>query len=112
MNVAGTIRTRMTPVTDRLLTAADEIAAAPPERADFLHSVLCQVGSPRRKVDEPRFERTSGSASLLIEAGRLWDGRRWLPQPLPYGTATTRFGACLRRSGRGRSRRRSRWGTR
>ena len=76
----------MTPVTDRLLTAADEIAAAPPERADFLHSVLCQVGLPRRKVDEPRFERTSGSASLLIEAGRLWDGRRWLPQPLPYGT--------------------------
>jgi hypothetical protein len=74
------------PVTGRLLVASDEISAAPPERADFLHSVLCQVGLPRRKVDEPRFERTSGNVSLLIEAGRLWTGRLWLPQPLPYGT--------------------------
>jgi len=23
--------------------------------------------------------------SLLLEAGRLWNGRNWVPQPLPYG---------------------------
>jgi Plasmid encoded RepA protein len=47
---------------------------------------MCQVGMPRRKVDGRSFTRTSGAVSLKIDAGELWDGRAWQPQPLPYGT--------------------------
>ncbi len=52
----------------------------------FLHSLLCQLGLPRRPVEERVFERASGKASLLLEAGRWFTGTKWEPQPLPYGT--------------------------
>lgn len=74
------------PTTARIIKAAGEIAEQRPERLDFLHSVLCQVGLPRRRPEGDTFERTSGNASLLVEAGKLWNGREWQPQPLPYGT--------------------------
>ena len=74
------------PTTARIIKAAGEISEQPPERPDFLHSVLCQVGLPRRRPEGDTFERTSGNASLLIEAGKLWNGREWKPQSLPYGT--------------------------
>lgn len=74
------------PTTARIIKLGNEIAERPPERPDFLHSVLCQVGLPRRQVVGNTFERTNGNASLLIEAGKLWNGKEWLPQPLPYGT--------------------------
>lgn len=74
------------PTTARIVKAAGQISEQPPERPDFLHAVLCQVGLPRRRPDGDTFERTSGNASLLIEAGKLWNGREWKPQPLPYGT--------------------------
>ena len=51
----------------------------------FLHAVLCQVGLPRRQTEGRVFERTSGAASLRVEAGVLNDGTRWVEQPLPYG---------------------------
>jgi hypothetical protein len=70
----------------KLIEAAALIASDPPERAEYLHAVLCQVGLPRRRQDARTFDRTSGAASLAIEAGRLWNGRRWIEQPLPYGT--------------------------
>ncbi len=70
----------------RLIETAGSIAGEPPERADFLHAVLCHVGMPRRRIVERSFERSSGNASLRIEAGRLWDGKRWVEQSLPYGT--------------------------
>ena len=70
----------------RILRFAAEIADAPPERPDYLHSVLCQVGLPRRQTKSLTFERTNGNASLLIEAGKLWNGSAWASQPLPYGT--------------------------
>lgn len=74
------------PTTARIIKLGNEIAERPPERPDYLHSVLCQVGLPRRRVTSNTFERTNGNASLLIEAGKLWNGQEWLPQPLPYGT--------------------------
>lgn len=74
------------PTSARIVRLAGEIAGAPPERPDYLHSVLCQVGLPRRRVEGTTFERTNGNASLLIEAGKLWNGKDWVPQPLPYGT--------------------------
>lgn len=77
---------RLPPTTARIIKLGDEIAKRPPERPDYLHSVLCQVGLPRRQVAGNTFERTNGTASLLIEAGKLWNGKEWLLQPLPYGT--------------------------
>jgi hypothetical protein len=47
---------------------------------------MCQVGLPRRRTEERLFERQSGHISMLLEAGRLWNGTAWVEQPLPYGT--------------------------
>ena len=72
--------------TARIIRLAVDIAETPPDRADFLHSVLCQVGLPRRETKAFTFERTNGKASILIEAGKLWNGKAWIQQPIPYGT--------------------------
>lgn len=73
------------PTQTRLIEAHATIREAPPERADFLHTVLCQVGMPRRKTEARTFERHSGHMSMLLEAGRLFDGRSFVDMPLPYG---------------------------
>jgi hypothetical protein len=52
----------------------------------FLHAVLCQLGLPRNPTSSKTFERTSGRASLSLQAGRAFDGLKWLEQPLPSGT--------------------------
>lgn len=52
----------------------------------FLHAVLCQLGLPRSPSQERTFTRTSGSASLRLEAGQWFDGRGWADMPLPSGT--------------------------
>jgi hypothetical protein len=70
----------------RLAIAGDQIRQEPPDRADFLHTVMCQVGLPRRRTEARTFERHSGHISILLEAGRLWNGTEWIEQPLPYGT--------------------------
>lgn len=70
----------------RLLDTAGAIRDRPPDRNDFLHSVMCQVGLPRRATAAKTFERQSGPFSLSLEAGRLFDGRTWVDHPLPYGT--------------------------
>lgn len=74
----------------RLIDASAEIALVPPDKADFLHSVMCQVGLPRRRTEARTFERQSGFVSILLEAGKLYNGREWVEQPLPYG-ATPRL---------------------
>lgn len=72
----------------KLVSAGAAIADEFPDDEDraFMHSILCQVGLPRSKVDGTSFERHSGGAGLLIEAGKLWDGKQFVQQPLPYGT--------------------------
>lgn len=70
----------------RLLDAREKILNEQPDRTDFLHTVMCQVGMPRRKTDAREFERHCGHTSILLEAGRLWNGKSWVEQPLPYGT--------------------------
>ena len=77
---------KLTPTQQRLLHAHDRIVSEPPDRSDFLHTVMCQVGMPRRATAARTFERTSGPFSVLLEAGQLWNGRDWVPHPLPYGT--------------------------
>jgi hypothetical protein len=71
--------------TARVLRFAADIVESPPDRPDFLHTVLCQVGLPRRATAELKFERRNGLASLLVEAGSLYSDQKWLQQPLPYG---------------------------
>ena len=66
----------------RLLDARDRIVNEPPDRTDFLHTVMCQVGMPRRMTDASVFERHCGHVSILLEAGRLWNGKEWVQQPL------------------------------
>jgi len=74
------------PVSERLVAAHDRILSEPPDRSDFLHTVMCQVGMPRRATEARVFERQNGPFSILLEAGKLWTGREWQPHPLPYGT--------------------------
>ena len=71
--------------TARILRFASDIQDTAPDQPDFLHTVLCQVGLPRRATAELKFERRNGLASLLVEAGSLYSGQKWLQQPLPYG---------------------------
>ena len=76
----------LTPRQRRLLDAGQRIGSEPPDRADFLHTVMCQVGLPRSHTPERTFERRNGFLSILLEAGKLYDGRGWVDQPLPYGS--------------------------
>ena len=77
----------ITAAAQKLADAAADIALSPASERDacYLHAVLCQVGMPRKKTAALSFERTNGAASLLITAGKLWDGRSWVQQQLPYG---------------------------
>lgn len=75
-----------TALNQRLVEVGTVIRAEPAARIDFLHSLLCQIGLPRRHTPARVFERRNGHASVLVEAGSLWDGSDWIEQPLPYGT--------------------------
>ncbi len=70
----------------RLLDARESIMNEQAERTDFLHTVMCQVGMPRRATEARTFERHNGHMSILLEAGRLYNGKDWIEHPLPYGT--------------------------
>ncbi|WP_193061059.1 MULTISPECIES: replication protein RepA [unclassified Halomonas] len=63
------------------------IAENPPTDKDktYMHSIMCQIGLPRSKVDGTEFERTSGNAGIYIHAGKIWDGKKFVQQPIPYG---------------------------
>ncbi len=75
-----------TPTVQRLIDASTAIRLEPPDRADFLHTVMCQVGLPRKFTPQRSFERHSGHISILLEAGKLFNGKDFVEQPLPYGT--------------------------
>lgn len=70
----------------RLIDASANIRDQPPDRLDFLHTVMCQIGMPRKATESRVFERQNGPFSILLEAGKFWDGHSWQPRPLPYGT--------------------------
>lgn len=71
----------------KLIHVAAQVAEERPDDEDraFMHSIMCQVGLPRSKVAGTTFERYSGGAGLLVEAGKLWDGKKFVQQPIPYG---------------------------
>ncbi len=70
----------------RVIELAAEIAETAADNPFFQHAILCQVGLPRDRQATRRFERTSGNASIVVQAGELWDGQGWVEQPLPFGT--------------------------
>jgi len=76
----------MPPTTARVINTAVAVRDEPPDRTDFLHAILCQVGMPRKATEGRLFERTSGGAVLRLEAGAIFNGKRLVDQPLPYGT--------------------------
>lgn len=65
-----------------------KIDSEPPKPNDltFMHSMMCQVGLPRKKVDSLEFERVCGNAGVSLRAGKVWDGKQFVQQQLPYGT--------------------------
>lgn len=65
--------------------AVYDMAMAEQQQIEFVHSSFANVGLPRSAVEGRTFERRSGKASLLIEAGKLYDGENWIQQPVPYG---------------------------
>lgn len=69
-------------VTDAAVSLVEPLGSEP----EFMHAVLCQVGLPRSEVKSREFTRTTGGASMLIEAGKWFDGFRYHEMPLPYGT--------------------------
>lgn len=79
--VATTARER------ELIAVSADIMGKAPSGNDFafIHSVMCQVGLPRAKVDGHEFMRQSGSAWLSVTAGRLDEGHGPVMQPVPYG---------------------------
>lgn len=70
-----------------LIDASVRIKSDPPSPNDFtfMHSIMCQVGLPRSRVNGSEFERRCGAAGLYIRAGKIWDGKQFLQQPVPYG---------------------------
>jgi hypothetical protein len=48
--------------------------------------VLCQLGLSRNPTPGKTFERRSGRAHLSLQAGRTFDGMKFVDQPLPSGT--------------------------
>lgn len=65
--------------------AVQDMAMAENQSIEFCHSSFASVGLPRSAVEERTFERRSGRASLLVQAGSLYDGENWVEQPVPYG---------------------------
>lgn len=70
-----------------LVTVSADIMGQSPTGNDFafIHSVMCQVGLPRAKVEGERFMRQSGAAWLNVQAGFLDEGNGPVLQPVPYG---------------------------
>lgn len=71
----------------KLVEAGASISMAQAEGDDlaFTHSVLCQVGLPRSRVDGREFLRRNGDAWVNIQAGLLDEGSGPVMQPVPYG---------------------------
>lgn len=73
----------------KIIEGSVAISRGKPTRDDlgFMHTIMCQLGLPRSKVEESSsFNRIFGNAALMIEAGKLWNGSKFVQQPIPYGS--------------------------
>jgi len=69
----------------RLVDTGRNIDEFPEESIQYQHSIFCQLSLPRSKAEGLIYERRYNGASIAITAGRLWDGRQYVQQELPYG---------------------------
>lgn len=69
------------------MKAGEEIDSIPPEGDDiaFLHSILCQVGLPRKQVNKDEFIREFKGAWISVSAGYLDEGGGPVKQVIPFG---------------------------
>ena len=75
----------LTPINRRIIEAAADIQMDEAAEIEYQHGILCQVGLPRKKTEGRVFERNFKNASIRVKAGELWDGGKWVEQPIPYG---------------------------
>lgn len=75
----------LTPVKRRIIKAACTLQDEAKKELVFQHGLLCQVSLPRSRKPGRVFERTFKNAVLRVEAGSLYDGQRFIEQPLPFG---------------------------
>jgi hypothetical protein len=79
-----------TPIQQRLLDAATDIATTPAEELAFTHSVLCQASLPAARPPPGIriWERQQGRARLRVEAGSALDPKtgQYVELGLPYGS--------------------------
>ena len=70
-----------------LLAASRRISMTGPAGNDlaFMHTILCQVGLPRRAIEGTSFQRVCDGVGIHIQAGSLFDGEGWVEHPVPYG---------------------------
>ena len=72
-------------IQNRIIGAAVDIWQDDPLEIVYQHSLFCQVALPRSRPEGRVFERAYRNGSICLEAGKLWDGTKWLEQPLPAG---------------------------
>ena len=72
-------------IQNRIIGAAVEIEQDDPLGIVYQHSLFCQVALPRSRPEGRVFERAYRNGSIRMHAGELWDGTRWIEQPLPAG---------------------------
>lgn len=75
----------LTPVKRRIIKAACTLQDEEQRELVFQHGLLCQVSLPRSRQAGRVFERTFKNAALRVEAGSLYDGQKFVEQPLPFG---------------------------
>lgn len=51
----------------------------------YQHAALCQLGFPRKETTAIDFERKIGSVAICLQAGKVFDGEKFVQQRLPYG---------------------------
>lgn len=56
-----------------------------PDTVEYQHSLLCALTLPRSRPSTREYIREGQGRILKISAGDLYDGKKLIPQPLPYG---------------------------
>lgn len=72
-----------------LIRIGAKIAQTDPRKSDqlvYMHTIMCQLGLPRSAVKGLEFERVCGGAGMYVTAGKLWDGTKFIQQPIPFGS--------------------------
>ncbi len=85
--LSGVVQTSLTLRELALIQAGTSISLEPAATDDwaFTHSILCQVGLPRSRVDGREFLRQCGDAWISVQSGLLDEGKGPVAQCVPYG---------------------------